>query len=345
MRLKNLLLGSVVALAATTGAKAADAVLPAGPEPVDYVRICDAYGAGFFYIPGTETCLGISGYVYFQVGANDITDELDVLTRARLNFDARSDTEWGTLRGFIRVQGTWTGSDVGDGPTTFDQAFIELGGLRMGYTESAWNQTQGGGATNWGSHSWGGMYYAYQQRTLLAYTFQGGNGFFGTLSLEDDANANYVPDVVLKAGVNQGWGSVWAMVGYDEDIGTSALMVDIDGWAAALGVQINVPNAPGSSLRVIGYYADNANAYSPGGSEWSILGSYNHAFSSTLNASVAVQYFDDFYTVLGGDGWSGEISVIWFPVTNFEVRTEILYDDTDFTSGTTSGFLRFTRYF
>lgn len=30
---------------------------------VEYVRICDAYGTGFFYIPGTDTCLRVGGYV------------------------------------------------------------------------------------------------------------------------------------------------------------------------------------------------------------------------------------------------------------------------------------------
>ncbi|MEK1855442.1 MAG: porin, partial [Phyllobacterium sp.] len=57
MNIKSLLLGSAAALAAVTGARAADAVVVAEPEPVEYVRVCDAYGAGFFYIPGTETCL------------------------------------------------------------------------------------------------------------------------------------------------------------------------------------------------------------------------------------------------------------------------------------------------
>ena len=54
MKIKSLLLGSTAALIAVTGARAADAVM-VEPEPVEYVRICDAYGAGFFYIPGTET--------------------------------------------------------------------------------------------------------------------------------------------------------------------------------------------------------------------------------------------------------------------------------------------------
>lgn len=30
---------------------------PAFAAPVEYVRVCDAYGTGFFYIPGTETCI------------------------------------------------------------------------------------------------------------------------------------------------------------------------------------------------------------------------------------------------------------------------------------------------
>src|SRR3954451_9401306 len=34
--------------------------------PVNYVRICDAYGAGFFYIPGTDTCLKVGGLALFE---------------------------------------------------------------------------------------------------------------------------------------------------------------------------------------------------------------------------------------------------------------------------------------
>ena len=60
MKLKSLLFGSAAVIAAGTGAQAAD--LPT-VEPVEYVRICDAFGTGFYYIPGTDTCLKISGYV------------------------------------------------------------------------------------------------------------------------------------------------------------------------------------------------------------------------------------------------------------------------------------------
>ena len=78
MNIKSLLLGSAAALVAVSGARAADAVVYE-PEPVEYVKVCDAYGAGFFYIPGTETCLSISGQVFLQIGGtNDRDGGLDV---------------------------------------------------------------------------------------------------------------------------------------------------------------------------------------------------------------------------------------------------------------------------
>jgi len=398
MNIKSLLIGSAAALVAVTGARAADAVMAPEPEPVEYVRVCDAYGNGFFYIPGTETCLQISGYVWYQIGTNSYgpsTFDGETLpgiggtsgegwyksVRARLNVDARSETEWGTLRSYIRLQSTWNGNNT-DGPVSVDQAYITLGGLFMGYSESFWADSKNGGPSNYGSHSWSGMYYGYQQRAIIGYRFES-NGFFGAISLEDDALAGegYMPDVVAKIGYAGGWGAIWAKVAYDESFdGTSYAVnpnlgvagVSDGGFAASIGAQFNIPNMPGSNLRVIGYYADGAHQYnvgSPsiagpvsgalyGGSEWSVLVSYNHQFSETLGASVAFQYFNDLYYAgtdlsRGTDAWAAELSVVWFPVSQFEVRGELRYDDIGDNpmyvhgdpDGTVSGFLRFTRYF
>jgi hypothetical protein len=40
-------------------------------EAIDYVKVCDAYGAGYHYIPGTDTCLRIGGYVQFEAFFGD----------------------------------------------------------------------------------------------------------------------------------------------------------------------------------------------------------------------------------------------------------------------------------
>src|SRR6187397_1650580 len=58
---KSLLLGSAAGLMAVAGAQAAD--LPVKAKPVEYVKVCSLYGAGFYYIPGTDICVKIGGYV------------------------------------------------------------------------------------------------------------------------------------------------------------------------------------------------------------------------------------------------------------------------------------------
>ena len=58
---KSLLLGTAAGLVAVAGAQAAD--LPVKAKPVEYVKICSVYGEGFFYIPGTDTCIKLGGYV------------------------------------------------------------------------------------------------------------------------------------------------------------------------------------------------------------------------------------------------------------------------------------------
>ncbi|NEI42593.1 porin, partial [Rhizobium leguminosarum] len=102
MNIKSLLLGSAAALAVVSGAQAADAIVAAEPEPVEYVRVCDAYGTGYFYIPGTETCLKINGYIRFQVNVGEDVggdSDWDAVTRGQVQFTAKSDTEYGPLTG------------------------------------------------------------------------------------------------------------------------------------------------------------------------------------------------------------------------------------------------------
>jgi len=58
---KSLLLGSAAALVAVTAGQAAD--LPVKAKPVEYVKVCSLYGAGFYYMPGTDMCIKIGGWV------------------------------------------------------------------------------------------------------------------------------------------------------------------------------------------------------------------------------------------------------------------------------------------
>ena len=66
---KSLLLGSAAGLVAVAGAQAAD--LPVKAKAVEYVKICSLYGVGYYYIPGTDTCIKIGGYVRYEAYHNE----------------------------------------------------------------------------------------------------------------------------------------------------------------------------------------------------------------------------------------------------------------------------------
>src|SRR5262245_65531160 len=110
---KSILLNAA-ALVAVSGAHAAD--LPVKAKPVEYVKVCSIYGAGFFYIPGTDTCIKIGGWVRaeytFQTGTGDqpfhtgaagrneriSSNEYNMRARWVTSIDVRTQPEYGTLR-------------------------------------------------------------------------------------------------------------------------------------------------------------------------------------------------------------------------------------------------------
>src|ERR1700742_4799428 len=103
MTIKSILLGFAAGLVSLGAASAADLPM-AKSEPVEYVKICTAFGPGFFYIPGTDTCLQISGQIradYFYTEPHVRTDNVTTFRQqSRIRFDARTETDYGILRSF-----------------------------------------------------------------------------------------------------------------------------------------------------------------------------------------------------------------------------------------------------
>src|SRR5438094_3883012 len=114
---KSLLLGTAAGLVAVAGAQAAD--MPVKAKPVEYVKICTVYGEGFFYIPGTDTCIKFGGYVRQNfvfgqgsgsfsgrelggTGRDNAIDQNSWVMQSTFvtSVDVRTQTEYGTLRAF-----------------------------------------------------------------------------------------------------------------------------------------------------------------------------------------------------------------------------------------------------
>ena len=128
--IRSLILGSAAGLIAMNGAQAAD--LPVKAKAVEYVRICSLYGAGFFYIPGTDTCIKLGGYLRAetafnstnysgaysgQLGAhNRLSNYYSARSRQSLTVDTRTATEYGVVRTFFDATLSWTsGTYAGNG--------------------------------------------------------------------------------------------------------------------------------------------------------------------------------------------------------------------------------------
>ncbi|WP_243370969.1 porin [Microvirga solisilvae] len=185
MLVRTLLLGCVAFIC--TSAQAAD--LPAkSAAPVEYVRVCSTYGNGFFYIPGTETCLRIGGRVRAEALYVEPTNRADTSIgfrgRGRVNIDARTATAYGLLRTYIRMEMTRNTGAYGFSSTTanINQAYVQFGGLTAGRAVSFFTDP------NLPAPNFGDLRFddpSVAEVNLFAYTFSFGNGFSATLALED----------------------------------------------------------------------------------------------------------------------------------------------------------------
>ncbi|MFG3594738.1 porin [Bradyrhizobium sp. RDI18] len=169
---KSLMLASAT-MFASAGVQAAD--LPVKAKAVEYVKICSLYGAGFYYIPGSDTCIKLGGYVRATtvVGTNGVwgaatggvagarnrlSNYYTAQSRFDFNVDTRTVTEYGVLRTYAELAFTWTaGGYNGAGTTAINGATAYSGTNPAG---SGSGQISGGNLS---------IYYAFIQ--FAGFTF------------------------------------------------------------------------------------------------------------------------------------------------------------------------------
>jgi len=390
MNIKSLLLGSAAALIAVSGARAADAVTVAEPEPAEYVKICDVYGSGYFYIPGTETCLRIGGYVRYDIGLGDVgsfdgaksfdhqsgKEQGTWYKNARFTLKTWTgqETELGTLKTYTETRFNFgnrnnygltngTGADTGNPAfnkgVSLNFAWIQLGGLRVGKDESAFD-TFIGYAGNVIQDTI--VPYGDFDTNVVQYYFDAGNGFSAVVSLEEGEGVvgtidSYVPHVVGGVKYTQGWGAITGVVAYDSNYEEVAGKVRLD---------VTVNDAI-SLFGMFGYGSDNnlndpANDipahgrgfYKQWGGNWAWWVGGTYKFNPKTSFNLQVSGDDD-------KNYGVAANVAYDMVPGFTVTAEVDYDHyghfgdpASFTNvnwtnadkkNSVGGFLRFQRSF
>jgi hypothetical protein len=222
--MKSLFLGSTACLFVMSGAQAAD--LPLKAKAVEYVKVCSLYGAGFYYIPGTDTCIKLGGFIRADLGVNTntiflgntngasgaqnrLSNDFTWRSRAAFNIDTRTATEYGVVRTYFHAFYTWTSggwAGAGNGGTTYsgdtaaggalgvNYAFIQFAGFTMGKAVSQfsapWIATPGNIFD--GLVGGGGALTGVNQFT---YTAEFGNGVSASIGVQD-------PSAYYQAGIN-----------------------------------------------------------------------------------------------------------------------------------------------
>jgi hypothetical protein len=346
MNLKSLLLGSAAMLAAVSGARAADAVVAAEPEPLEYVRICDAYGAGYFFIPGTETCLKVGGMVRtegYWYDAYNPNSRIGTLwhTRAELNFNTATDTEYGALKTETIVRLDW--QEAGATKTNLLWSYISLGGFLVGKTDSQYNQFIGYAGNVINDDVIADGPYELNQ---LTYSYDSGAGFTGVISLEDSTSGkdatgvvvgddHYAPDVVAGVGYKAGMWAFKLVGGYDSNVEEGAISARIDADFGSFKAFVRgAYNTDG----------DRNNKYAGGDAignpyEWAVWGGTTVDFNDKLQWNLQLSYADS-------KTFEATTNLNYFVTKGFKIQPEITYVNYDkINDDVWAGVLRFQRTF
>ncbi|MCA3603943.1 MAG: porin [Methylobacterium sp.] len=282
---KSLLLGSAAGLVAVAGASAADLGVKK-PTAVEYVKTCPQYGAGFFVVPGTTSCLKIIGRVRAEaIFNNPVTKAADGNTfrvRGYFGYDHRTATEYGLLRTLVRgylgrdnnIGGAIGGVNASNSNAVLEYAFIQFGGLTVGRITPVWEH--GYSNSFYGSNVFGG-FSDISYINSFGYTLQFGGGFSATVAL-DSARERQVavtggggyagqrmPDIVGSLDYAGSWGAV-KLAGAIHEIraqGLAGLVPSaVYGFAIGLNGKINLPMiSQGSNIWANVVYADGASSY------------------------------------------------------------------------------------
>ncbi|KZL26815.1 porin [Pseudovibrio sp. WM33] len=261
MNFKKIALAAAAAAAATP-AMAAD--LPVVAEPVNYVQACDAFGAGYFQLPGKDTCIKLGGRIRTNFVSHDLNDGLDdvvdgevnsysAYARGYLYFNSMTNTEFASIKTYTEFTATHNQSDestVGIGDVYLQLGF-DAGSLLIGDTSSQFDSFTG--------YTWIAPVsenYSDSGTLQVSFTADLGNGFSAIASVED-ANArggvsNRV-DLVGALAVSQGWGSA--------KLSGATHAYDSDNYGYAVGGSVTVTALEGIEASFQAQYASKAVSY------------------------------------------------------------------------------------
>lgn len=297
-KMRNIFLGSAAAfLAAATGAQAADMMMDV-KAPREPVYRCDI--TGFIELPGTDICFKVGGFARLVVAGTEdqwfgdefyivrnivpdghtIRDSIQMYGQGRVNVDARTSTEYGTVRAFVELQAGDNDRRTG-GSFDMRHAFVQFGNWTFGKTWSTFLHLDSSATT---TDPYVVIGDNFMRRNQIRYTQSFGSGWSVSVAIEDQEyndptgtvasgiwapfavpinDRNEMPDIVANIRVQGDWGNAQLSGAVHNNEFRDVGWTDREtGWAALFGLVINTPSiGEGDFFSFKAIYTDGASQY------------------------------------------------------------------------------------
>ncbi|SFK69726.1 Porin subfamily protein [Pseudovibrio ascidiaceicola] len=258
---------AAAAAAAATPAMAAD--LPVVAEPVNYVQACDAFGAGYFQLPGQDTCVRVHGRIRTQWTSHDLTESLSTanpystLARGYVYLESMTATEMMSIKTYTELTASWDESS--EDTLGMGDAYLQLGfdnvSVLLGRTGSVFNTF--GGYSEIGVI---GVTSGGEDTMQISASTSLGNGFTAEFALEDAeayGGAMNRSDFVGALSVTQGM--------FTGNVSAAAHAFSNDEYGFAVAGSLEVAATDAVKFGFGATYAKDALAYAAGSANNDIL--------------------------------------------------------------------------
>jgi hypothetical protein len=184
-----------------------------------YVKVCSAYGEGFFVVPGTDSCIRVGGRVRADFGyvapqaiygnpgstagnnpigtSKEASQVWGTEARGRISIDHRTPTEWGTVQSVMQLRLSRASGVIDKaGPDSFgsksvstqlERAYIRFAGFTFGQAQDNFTFMP---SITYGAQYWASFANGARQ---ISYTALLGNGLSVTAALQNSSDTEQTP--------------------------------------------------------------------------------------------------------------------------------------------------------
>lgn len=297
--------------------------IPAAAGVGDYVELCKTFGRGYLQLPGSDTCLKLSGIVRGQLDFNLDDASTKEESKSVLSLSSGTNTPYGKLIGKLAFEAAGNPARSKLSPR-FSEGILALGNFKIGYSASNWVRF------DWGGYNIKSGPFGYHKADMIAFEDTIA-GLKIRLAAEFPENfTQRLPSVVGHISKRWKWSSVFVSgaVARDGDVHVKVVK-------SGLVLKLNKIRK-GTRLKFQATFGrDDIGKYLEG-ERWDFIAALSLPITRKLAGNLTFgtsDYFSEEYSIAA--------NLVWRPVSRFKIISELSFVK----DGVFGGLIRVQRTF